>query len=113
MFQDRSRLTERMYLSMNSRYTIFVAVSSLQGNRSAHVLIAQPQLNAKMRAILVVWLVNFRSELQVPPLDSVMTLCLIDQYLDRRPVPRRQLQLVGVAAMLIAAKFEEICPPEV
>ena len=38
---------------------------------------------------------------------------LIDQYLDRRPVPRRLLQLVGVAAMWIAAKFEEICPPEV
>ena len=31
---------------------------------------------------------------------------LIDQYLVRRLVPRRQLQLVSVAAMLIAAKFE-------
>ena len=45
---------------------------------------------------------------QAPPLDSVLTVCLIDQYLDRRPVPRRHLQLVEVAASLIAAKFEEI-----
>ena len=29
-----------------------------------------------------------RSELQAPPLDSVLTVCLIDQYLDRRPVPQ-------------------------
>ena len=54
-----------------------------------------------------------RSELQAPPLDSVLTVCLIDQYLDRRPVPRRQLQLVEVAASLIAAKFGEVCPSEV
>ena len=40
-------------------------------------------------------------------------MCLIDQYLDRCSVLRWQLQLGGGAAMLIAAKFEEICPPEV
>ena len=40
MFQNRPRLTLRMYLSMNSRYTNFCCASSLQGNRSAHVLIA-------------------------------------------------------------------------
>ena len=54
-----------------------------------------------------------RSKLQGPHLDSVLTVCLIDQYLDRRPVPRRHLQLVEVAARLITAKFEEICPSEV
>ena len=54
-----------------------------------------------------------RSELQAAPLDSVLTVCLIDQHLDRCPVPRRQLQLVEVAASLIAAKFEEICPSDV
>ena len=40
-------------------------------------------------------------------------VCVIDQYLDRRPVPWRQLQLVGFATMLLASKFEEICPSEV
>ena len=36
---------------------------------------------------------------------SKRQVCLIDHYLDRRPVPRRQLQLVGVAAMSIASKL--------
>ena len=63
----------------------------------------QPQLIAKMRAILIDWLVDVAAHYKLRPLT----------HLDRRPVPRRQLQLVGVAAMLIAAKFEEICPPEV
>ena len=38
---------------------------------------------------------------------------LIDQYLVRRRVPRRQLQPGSVAAMLIASDFEGICPSEV
>ena len=48
------------------------------------------RINVKMRAILIDWLVEVR---------------LIDQYIVRRPVSRRQLQLVSLATMLIAAKF--------
>ena len=93
MFQNRPRLTLRMYLSMNSRYTNFCCASSLQGNRSAHV---QPQLNSDRVRLAG----RCRSELQAPPFDSVLTVCLINQHLDCRPVPNRQLQLVEVAAML-------------
>lgn len=71
----------------------------------------QPQLNAKMRAILIDWLVDVAANYKLRTLTLFLTVRLIDQYLDRRPVPRKQLQLVGVSAMLIAAKFEEICPP--
>merc|ERR1712228_1136609 len=35
------------------------------------------------------------------------------RFLEKRHVARKKLQLVGVTAMLIAAKFEEIYPPEV
>eukprot|EP00667_Euglena_gracilis_P018040 EG_transcript_19119 len=45
------------------------------------------------------------------------TLCLavnyVDRYLSRVPVPRHQLQLVGVASLLIASKMEEIMPPQI
>ena len=34
-------------------------------------------------------------------------MSLIDQYLSLREVPLAELQLVGVAALFIAAKFEE------
>merc|ERR1740123_1567068 len=38
---------------------------------------------------------------------------IIDRYLSVRPVFRRSLQLVGVVAVFIAAKYEEIDPPKV
>lgn len=43
-----------------------------------------------------------------------MTVMLVDRYLATRPnVARKQLQLVGVACMLVASKYEEIYAPEV
>ena len=42
-----------------------------------------------------------------------LTIALIDKYLELKPVTRQNLQLVGVACFLIAAKYEEIYPPEI
>lgn len=43
------------------------------------------------------------------------TLALVDRYLSLAPsaVPRGQLQLVGITALLLASKFEEVCGREV
>merc|ERR1719174_952212 len=41
-----------------------------------------------------------------------LTVNLIDRILAKIPIARKRLQLVGVCAMFIAAKFEEISPPE-
>ena len=37
---------------------------------------------------------------------------LIDRYLEKNETNRAKLQLVGVTAMFIACKYEEICPPD-
>jgi len=42
-----------------------------------------------------------------------LTVATIDRYLSRRQTTRKSLQLVGVTAMLVAAKYEEIWAPEV
>ena len=42
-----------------------------------------------------------------------MTISLIDRFLEREQIKRCNQQLVGVTAMLIASKYEEIYAPEV
>ncbi len=42
-----------------------------------------------------------------------LTVNLIDRYLSVQSVSRKNLQLVGVTALLLAAKYEEIWAPEV
>jgi cyclin B len=73
----------------------------------------QKDINAKMRAILIDWLVEVHMKYQLRSETLFLTVNLIDRCLALMPVARKKLQLVGVAAMLIAAKFEEIDPPKV
>lgn len=73
----------------------------------------QTDINEKMRAILVDWLVDVHLKFKLLPETLFLTVNLIDRYLEKSTVSRQKLQLVGVAAMLIAAKYEEIYPPEV
>lgn len=42
-----------------------------------------------------------------------LTVNLIDRFLERQAVIRKKLQLVGVTAMLIACKYEEVSVPTV
>jgi hypothetical protein len=41
-----------------------------------------------------------------------VTAHLIDQYLSRVPVLKSQLHLLGVGAILVSTKYEEIYPPD-
>jgi len=74
---------------------------------------SQTDINGKMRAILIDWLIEVHMKYRLRPETLFLTVNLIDRYLSRAHVMRKKLQLVGVVAMQIAAKFEEINPPEV
>ncbi|CCW68418.1 unnamed protein product [Phytomonas sp. Hart1] len=87
---------------------------------SPHCLQYQPEVNEKMRMILIDWLIDVHLKFKLHPETMYLTVNLIDRYLScintkynaMLYVPRSQLQLVGVCAMLLAAKYEEIWPPE-
>ena len=47
------------------------------------------------------------------PETLFLTTNIIDRYLAIQSVERKRLQLVGMTALLIASKYEEIWAPEV
>lgn len=73
---------------------------------------SQPHINERMRSILIDWLIEVHLKFKLVPETLYLTVNLIDRYLQRRQVSRPKLQLVGVTALLIASKYEEIYPPE-
>ena len=75
-------------------------------------MIKQEDINEKMRAILVDWLVEVHLKFKLMPETLYLTVNLIDRYLEKEKIKRSQLQLVGVTAMFIASKYEEIYAPE-
>eukprot|EP00741_Cyanophora_paradoxa_P004154 tig00000769_g4035.t1 len=79
----------------------------------SNYMVAQSDINEKMRAILIDWLVEVHLKFKLVPETLYLTCNIIDRYLSQKSVTRQRLQLVGVTAMLIASKFEEIYAPEV
>ena len=73
----------------------------------------QEDINEKMRAILVDWIIEVHLKFKLLPETLFVTVNLIDRYLSLVSVKRNNLQLVGVTAMFIASKYEEIYAPEV
>lgn len=73
----------------------------------------QLHVNAKMRGILVDWLVSVQVKYKLESKTLFLAINLLDRYLGQTAAARRHLQLVGVTVLLIAAKFEEIYPPEI
>jgi cyclin B len=73
----------------------------------------QNDINAKMRAILIDWLVEVHMKFRLVPETLYLCVNIIDRYCKKVQVRRSKLQLVGVTALLIACKYEEIYPPEV
>ncbi|KAK9941976.1 hypothetical protein M0R45_007666 [Rubus argutus] len=82
-------------------------------NRPHDYMDSQLEINENMRAILVDWLVVVHSKFELSPETLYLTTNIIDRFLSVKTVPRRELQLVGISAMLIASKYEEIWPPQV
>ncbi|XP_062983789.1 cyclin-A1 [Elgaria multicarinata webbii] len=73
----------------------------------------QPDITSSMRAILVDWLAEVGEEYKLQTETLYLAVNYLDRFLSCMSVLRGKLQLVGTAAVLLAAKYEEIYPPEV
>lgn len=74
----------------------------------------QSEISGRMRATLIDWLVEVQRQFSLVLETFQLTVGIIDRYLQAVPnVQRNQLQLVGVTAMFLASKYEEIYAPEV
>lgn len=73
----------------------------------------QQDISHSMRTILVDWLVEVGEEYRLQNETLCLAVSYIDRFLSVMSVVRAKLQLVGTAAMFIAAKYEEIYPPDV
>jgi G2/mitotic-specific cyclin-B, other len=67
----------------------------------------QPEVKWNMRPCLVDFLVEIHFTFRLRPETLYLTLNIVDRYVSRRIVYTKHYQLVGCAALWIAAKFED------
>lgn len=83
-------------------------------NRPRDYIESQPEINERSRAILVNWLIEVNTKFNLSLETLYLTINIIDRFLSVKSIPRSgELQLVGISAMLMASKYEEIWAPEV
>ena len=73
----------------------------------------QAEITWAMRQTLVDWLLQVHSRYHMLPEALWLAVNIADRFLSKRVVSLVKLQLVGVTAMFIAAKYEEILAPSV
>ncbi|XP_070542096.1 G2/mitotic-specific cyclin-B-like [Ptychodera flava] len=71
------------------------------------------EINARMRAILIDWLVQVHLRFHLLQETLFLTISILDRFLQVQQVSRNKLQLVGVTAMFLASKYEEMYAPEI
>ena len=68
-----------------------------------------------MRAVLIDWLIEVHLQFKFLQETLYLTINILDRFLHAKApkIRKKMLQLVGVTAMFLASKYEEMYPPEI
>lgn len=77
----------------------------------SYALIPDHTVTWKLRGVLVDWIVELHSILCLLPETLFLAVNIMDRFLSLRSVALDRFQLVGIASLLIATKFEEMIFP--
>uniref|UniRef100_A0A8C6CSD4 Cyclin-like domain-containing protein n=1 Tax=Moschus moschiferus TaxID=68415 RepID=A0A8C6CSD4_MOSMO len=70
-------------------------------------------INSRTCAILVDWLVQVHSKFRLLQETLYTCVAIMDRYLQAQPVSPKKFQLVGIMALLLASKYEEMFSPNI
>ena len=73
----------------------------------------QDGLEWHLRGVLVDWLIEVHQRFHLLPETLFLAVNIIDRFLSMKVVQLEKLQLVGITAMFIASKYEEVLSPHV
>jgi len=75
----------------------------------------KPEISPRMRSILIDWLIQVHNRFSLLQETLFLSIGILDRFLQVKikEIGRKKLQLVGITALWIASKYEEIYAPEV
>lgn len=92
------------------------APSTNHASADSHSIFApgvQTDITYEMRRTLLEWLVAVNRQFNFTLETWCLTVNVMDRFLGLQPINRDCLQLVGLTSFFIAAKMEEVDPPEI
>ena len=109
-------LSSEEYISFSGEYINDIYSNLLLDEKNLKPLYGyiqnQHDINEQMRAILIDWLIEVHYKFHLKDETLYQTVFIIDSYLSMFPILRAKLQLLGIAALLISCKSQEIYYPQ-
>ena len=68
----------------------------------------QKNVAPRMRMVLVDWMVEVQIKFRLTSETLYLAVNIVDKFMERQEVTRDNMQLLGVTALFIASKFEEV-----
>jgi G2/mitotic-specific cyclin-B, other len=100
-----SNYAEQMYDYFFENEQVFLVNSSY--------LTSHRHINESMRSVLIDWIAEVHFKFKLASETLYLTVNIIDRYLEQvHDITTSKLQLIGVTALLLASKVEDIYPPE-
>ena len=102
--QRAKEYLDEIYIFLKSREETSIS-------KENYMTLIQTDINEKMRTILINWLIEVHFKFRL--LNETLFLCIniIDRYLSQKDINRKYLQLLGITALFISCKYEEIYAP--
>lgn len=103
-------------LTMDS-YGTLISNSMKHSKTLMDYILAQkhPEITVEMRCVLIDWMIEVGEEFKMHSGTIFLAVSIIDRYLSRASssLPRNRFQLLGITAILVASKLEEMCAPTI
>jgi len=97
------------YSKYNLQCNLFQDENNYSNERDIYMLMNHPDLNIHMRALLLQWIIDVSTQFGFKRNTYYLCVSIIDRYLSCTvSLLTSQFQLLGVTALMIAAKFEVI-----
>ena len=93
---------------INNIWDSFIEKEKLNFYSYDNIIKIQTDIKESMRCILIDWLISLQNKFFFNIKTLFLTVNLIDRYLSKKPILRTRFQLLGVTALFIASKYEEM-----
>mmetsp|Transcript_4534 Transcript_4534/g.5113 ORF Transcript_4534/g.5113 Transcript_4534/m.5113 type:complete len:274 (-) Transcript_4534:215-1036(-) len=103
----------QVHLKTTLPYRLDLVRSLVEGESTLNVhddflsMTQNDEIKAWMREKLVVWIIELSEELELGHKTSCLAVAYTDYYLSKEKVEKKNLQLIGIASLMIAIKNEE------
>ena len=101
------------YINIIYRNLLMEEEKNLSSMPIYEIIKSQKEINEQMRSILVDWIIDVHYKFGFTDETLFMSILIIDRYISIRHISRIRFQLLGITAMMLACKHEEINIPKV